>query len=286
MSKTKIYFPGAYDMDSQTMTSLYHPLLSASHPSIEIVDDVQDCDYIVIQDQYNEPLPPEKKVLFFQKEPAHIHRYHFTGPNECLEVSHEDRWMIQTPWISLSHDELVDLEYVKKTEKLSVVESGRTAYPGHINRLNAIQDVCKQVADIHVYGHITRGTENVGPFKTSLPKRAKESALLPYKYALAIENGQTPHYFSEKIVDPLLCWTTPIYWGCSNIGKYFPKGSYLEIKDLKGNVGEQVAAIIEGTHHEDNIEALAEARDLILNKYNLIPTIESVIKKGKMKWAE
>ena len=263
-------------MGSPQITQLYRKLLSSENKTIEIVNDVKDCDYVVMQDQTNEELPLDKKVIFFQKEPDHVMHYKYEKENLYKSFYHSkgEAWMIQTPWISFSHDELVEMKPPTKQYRLSVVDSGKVTLVGHHHRLQAIQDIVNHVPDIHIYGHITRGRENTGPFKKSLPVRAKEDAFLRYKYAIAIENGQTPHYFSEKIIDPILCWTTPIYWGCSNISKYFPKGSFVEIKDLNADVGSQVASIIQSQHYEENMDALAEARDLILNKYNLIPTIE------------
>ena len=263
-------------MGSPQITALYRKLLSSTNTTIEIVDDVRDCDYIIMQDQTNEELPLNKKVIFFQKEPDHVMHYKYERENLYKSFYHSkgEAWMIQTPWISLTHDELVDLQPPLKKYRLSAVDSGRTALAGHYHRLRALYDIVSSVPDIHLYGHISKGRENQGPYKTPLPVRTKESAFLDYKYAIAIENGKTPHYFSEKIIDPILCWTTPIYWGCSNISKYFPKGSFIEIKELDNTVGSQVASIIESQHYEENMDALAEARDLILNKYNLIPTIE------------
>ena len=42
-----------------------------------------------------------------------------------------------------------------------------------------------------------------------------------YFYHICIENFSTPHYFSEKIIDPLICGCIPIYYGCQNIDEYF-----------------------------------------------------------------
>ena len=287
MIKTKIYFPGAYGMGSFHLTELYRKLLSSHDKTIEIVDAVEDCDYIIMQDQTDEELPLDKKVIFFQKEPDHIKHFKYERENLHKSFYHSkgEGWMIQTPWISLTHDELVALKPPQKKHRLSVVDSGRLAAEGHHNRLRVLQDLLRDIPDMHFFGHITKGKENTGSFKTSLPFRAKESAFLEYKYAIAIENGKTPHYFSETIVDPLLCWATPIYWGCSNISKYFPQGSFIEIKDLNSNVGSQVASILESRHHEDNMSALAEARDLILNKYNLIPTIKKALISDNL-WEE
>ena len=43
-----------------------------------------------------------------------------------------------------------------------------------------------------------------------------------YEFHIAIENMESNHYFSEKITNPMLCGTVPIYLGCRNIEEYFP----------------------------------------------------------------
>ena len=115
------------------------------------------------------------------------------------------------------------------------------------------------------------------PFKTKLPNRNKKEGVLPYRYHLTIENGSSPFYFSEKIVDPLLCWSMPIYWGCKNIDKFLPKGSYVNIDINKSGVEDEIIMISKSNLFEENISAISEARDLILNKYNLWDTIEKSI---------
>ena len=41
-------------------------------------------------------------------------------------------------------------------------------------------------------------------------------------FIFCIENIQSNHYFSEKIINSLLTNTTPVYLGCRNIETYFP----------------------------------------------------------------
>ena len=36
-----------------------------------------------------------------------------------------------------------------------------------------------------------------------------------------MENHQSQHYFSEKLLDVILCGCVPIYWGCNTIGEHF-----------------------------------------------------------------
>ena len=60
-----------------------------------------------------------------------------------------------------------------------------------------------------------------------------------------------------------------------------PPGSFIEIKEVISSIGERVRSIIESDFHEKNMDALAEARNLILDKYNLIPTIKTAINEGE-----
>ena len=60
-----------------------------------------------------------------------------------------------------------------------------------------------------------------------------------YVYHIAIENYKTPHYFSEKIMDPLLCETVPLYLGCKNIDSYFPN----QVIHLTGDITKDMALL-------------------------------------------
>jgi Glycosyltransferase family 10 (fucosyltransferase) C-term len=53
------------------------------------------------------------------------------------------------------------------------------------------------------------------------PFSEKSAGLAPYRYSIVIENAREENYFTEKLVDALLCNTVPIYWGCPNIADFF-----------------------------------------------------------------
>ena len=97
----------------------------------------------------------------------------------------------------------------------------------------------------------------------------KYEGLQNYKYSICIENCRKENYFTEKFTDAILCWTIPIYYGCSNISNFFPKDSYYEIDITKDNCYEDVINIINKPITEENIKSLKIARNLILNKYNI-----------------
>ena len=50
----------------------------------------------------------------------------------------------------------------------------------------------------------------------------KEEALAPYRYHISLENSSDKDYWTEKISDPLLTLTYPIYHGCENLEDYLP----------------------------------------------------------------
>ena len=46
-------------------------------------------------------------------------------------------------------------------------------------------------------------------------------ALKDFAFSLVIDNNIQKHYFSEKLMDCFMTGTVPIYYGCSQISKYF-----------------------------------------------------------------
>ena len=52
------------------------------------------------------------------------------------------------------------------------------------------------------------------------------------QYGVAIENTSHRGYFTEKILDLLLLKTIPVYWGCSNIEKYFNTAGIIRTENV------------------------------------------------------
>ena len=44
--------------------------------------------------------------------------------------------------------------------------------------------------------------------------------MLDSLFTIVIENVTMKHFFTEKLVDPLLLKTIPVYLGCPNVGEY------------------------------------------------------------------
>ena len=71
----------------------------------------------------------------------------------------------------------------------------------------------------------------------------------------------------------------PIYWGCTEMEKKNPKNSFITIdKNLSiEEMSSQIINISKSDLREKNIDALLEARTLVLEKYNIWPSVKTAI---------
>ena len=63
------------------------------------------------------------------------------------------------------------------------------------------------------------------------PVKDKCAFLRDYKFTIAFENSSVNGYTTEKVVEPMLVNSIPIYWGNKLIGRDFNKSSILVVKD-------------------------------------------------------
>jgi len=59
----------------------------------------------------------------------------------------------------------------------------------------------------------------------------KQAFLRDYKFTIAFENESHPGYTTEKIVEPMLAHSIPIYWGDPLVGRDFDTRSFLSAHD-------------------------------------------------------
>lgn len=124
-----------------------------------------------------------------------------------------------------------DFNYAKE-KSCSLIASAKRDTTGHRLR-HAVVDWMRETSqDVDIMG---RGY---------LPFDHKADGLGPYRYSVVIENVQERNYFSEKLVDTILCNTVPIYWGCPNLDRFVdPAGiiqcqSEADIRQAVQNVSE------------------------------------------------
>ena len=245
---------------------------------VEGVADAKDADYLVVWGNYAEdPKFDRSKIIQFRREPNFIEGFkaiprsgHVIDYNDYF---HASSWFVHKPF-----DELVNETYPDKTKKASIISSAKWK-----DRNRFVKKLYKsdESMSIDFYGRgIGHFIKNKGPnFKgeiTSDVGYCKSSGLYDYEYTLALENSSQENYFTEKIIDCYLTWTMPIYWGCPNISDFFPDNSYYNIDISRP---EDAIEIINNEIEDKHIEALTEARNLVLNKYNMWAVIEERVKE-------
>lgn len=107
---------------------------------------------------------------------------------------------------------------LNKNNKCSIMVSEKTDAPGHKYRHALVKKILDTDLEIDIYG---RGCKYYKDDKRIKGEFEDCDLYKNYFYHICIENFSTPHYFSEKIMDPLICGCIPIYYGCQNINEYF-----------------------------------------------------------------
>ena len=136
-----------------------------------------------------------------------------------------------------SYDDFKNEPWPEKKKLISVVSSNKAFTKGHVDRIRFVERLKQYYGDkIDVFGRGYNGFED------------KYDVVAPYKYHIAIENSRAKYYWTEKLSDTYLCGSYPIYYGCTNVGDYFPGGSYseIDIHDFEGAVkyGREIIASV------------------------------------------
>jgi len=134
------------------------------------------------------------------------HRYHrVLTCNETMLARIENG--IFFPYGNTWVPEWRDLD-VAKTAMCSLIASGKRSQDGHALRHALARHVADEGLDVDLIGHGYR------------PFYHKAEGLVPYRYSVVIENVSERNFFTEKLIDAILCQTVPIYWGCPNIADF------------------------------------------------------------------
>lgn len=162
-----------------------------------------------------------------------------------------------------------------KLNRISIVTSKKDFWPGHRARLDFIDKLRRScLADrIDFYGHGHNPIDD------------KLEAILPYRYHLVLENTVLDHYWTEKLADAYLGYAFPLYHGCSNIGDYFPVGSFHRLDICSESAISQLKAVLDSDLYDSSIPLINDARNRVLNDYNLFALMSSiaVVKARRLK---
>ena len=179
-------------------------------------------------------------------------------------------------YISNSFRELNEMTPPEKVKSCSWITSGISRTANHRQRLDFLRLLQDNGLNFDLYGR------DLPVWALSAGRvGAKWHAMAPYYYNLAIENyADNDLYVSEKLWDALLAWCLPIYYGGPAADRLLPPGSFLRLPSLdeKGlSYIQEVMATPDAWH--EAISAIAEARQIILHKLNLLNWLSDYVKK-------
>jgi hypothetical protein len=243
------------------------------------LDEIKVCDYAIVLNAPSKDTSvqcfPEHIWAIIQEPPIKEYTQLHQGNTRYRVIYtsndnvHTNRHIQSQPaipwWIQKDYDFLSKCKVPHKTEPLSWITSNLNWLEGHRKRM-AFLELLKKKVNFHLYG---RGFTYI---------EDKWDGLAPYKYSLAIENFSNAYYWSEKIIDCFLAWTMPIYYGCTQINEFFPPESMVCIDINDPDVTEKISSVLKSDLWERNIDAIAKARSLVLQKYQLFPFLAEKIR--------
>lgn len=94
-------------------------------------------------------------------------------------------------------------------------------------------------------------TRSYGSCLNNMPRSAradtKIDTLRRYKFCVAVENSESPHYVSEKVYDAFVAGCVPVYFGAPNVLDYVPyPDAIIDVRALGGarKAAEEIARLV------------------------------------------
>lgn len=164
-----------------------------------------------------------------------------------------------------------NISFVEKPKIMSIILSEKQFAPGHQYRHQLVNCILQNKIPVDVYGRGANIYKNIYPFASNI--KGTFDGEIPYEeyaFSICIENFSNNHYFSEKIMSPLMHNCMPIYWGCVNILSYFDEVLLLS-GDLQMDMN-FIVDILKNPHQYHKQTYTQENR----KKINLIENIDSL----------
>jgi Glycosyltransferase family 10 (fucosyltransferase) C-term len=232
---------------------------------------------------------PKERVIFLLREPPleevigrakadyeHAQTYcgYVSGPDDFAPTPN---YMPAIWYVNASFVELDQMPIPEKVRPCSWITSGIDRTVNHRKRLDFLRLLQTHDMQIDVYGRgLPQDVKSFGQLGN------KWHGVAPYYYNLAVENyADNDWYVSEKLWDSLLAWCLPIYYGGPAADRLLPPGSFLRLPsmDEKGLAYiREVIATPDAWYAAK--EAIAEARQIILHKLNLLEWISNFVENA------
>lgn len=263
----------------------------------EGVDNYDEADVYIVSDDIHEvpggkTLDPSRCV-FLGTHPEGTAGYRDTSKYERVlaRTDAKDHVGKLEWWVNITYDQAKALQPMTKPRQLGCILSNHESIPDHIKRKSWIRRFTSRPGmEFDLHGRIIPDTPGMQSYYRGICGSAdargftasggtnchmwgKEPVYQDHKYMIEIDHGGKS-YFSERVLDCLLFWAFPIYWG-GNLHSYLPEGSYRYF-DI-GNSGEDVLEIAESGAYEHGLPAMEEARRILLDELQVWPRAHKLV---------
>ena len=160
----------------------------------------------------------------------------------------------------------------KKDRLLSVYCTDKQITEIQKVRLDFVKKLKAEVGDdLHWYG-------------TDIKTKSKIDGIGRYKYHLVLENQISNNFISEKLYDPFLGNSYPIYSGAPNASEFFNTESftYINLNDFNGSIN-KIKECIKSDLHEKNKLHIDKSKNYVLTEFNLIKRIDEIVENVSKK---
>ena len=204
----------------------------------------------------------EENIDKFDKVVTYDERLLELYPEKCFAAA------AMKPWIWPIEQQQV----YTKTKLCSFISSTKMFTKGHRYRTKTLVEL-KSQQQVGKFPFISCYGEGHNPIPED---EGKMQGLKDYAFSIAMENHQSQHYFSEKLLDVILCGCIPIYWGCNTIGEHFNLDGFITFSNREELF--DILPTISMELYESKLDAVKENLE-ICQKYYL-DNFNHYVKKG------
>ena len=268
-----------------TMLTLQTPNNSQTWKNVQGTINIDEADYYIVIEDYPEHLRDKlkyDKILSFQSEPINLHRHIIQDKDKVAAYfTYEDYHHPVVWWSRIPFNDMLILPYGKKEKNLSCIMTAkvRKILPGYKWRLNFLHKLAaKYPYKIDVYGRGMKSKK--GPsYKGALKYNSycTSRAYRNYRYTFICENCNYRGQATDRFYDCILNWSIPIYWGMSNVEDLGLPMECIRKIDIQKDSIDKVIRISEQPVTKIMIDALAEARQMIMLKLNFWEKVHQTI---------
>lgn len=137
--------------------------------------------------------------------------------------------------------------------------------------------------DVDCPGKVLNNMQNAITPRNGNWYEGKMEFIKDYKFTIAFENCKVSGYTTEKLEDPFLAHSIPIYWGNPDVTKYFNENAFICANGYEDDFSKIIERIIYLDNHDEEYIKMVRETPMIIrldDKNKLEKFIVSIIEKG------